>query len=429
MYSKLVRSCSDVLKNNDVAEFVVNNYIPDCVDDFSDLPVFIQEKFMIEQVEKTSDRFFTVNRRLFGKLHSVQQKTRLSKPACINRYEYYSRYDWFKNGKMHRAERDPDTKLTLPARVFGDFDENGNEIIDPTKGIWFQNNNIHRDDVDANGYTLPAEKTNFCEIWMLHGKLHRTDRDPITGLVLPASIEFLDEDHKTCRMTWNLNDKMHRDDVGSDGLVLPAFDSPKKQEWRMHGKLHRTDVDKTTGLVLPARIINCGDNEYEYEWYTNGKLSRTDKDSRGFTLPALKHLNLEIWAVDGQYHRTDVDSVTGLTLPAYVDKDDQHFEWWQYGKLHRTDLENGLHLPALTNKSKSIWAKNGVRHRDDIDKNGKTLPAYIDNDTHREEWWKNGQLHNDNVDGFGDLLPAIIEPFANHPPWTEYYIDGIIQQY
>ena len=55
---------------------------------------------------------------------------------------------WYKEGKLHRDERDPETGLTLPARIY------------------------------ANG----------TKVWYKDGKKHCVDRDPETGLTLPAEI-------------------------------------------------------------------------------------------------------------------------------------------------------------------------------------------------------------------------------------------------
>ena len=53
---------------------------------------------------------------------------------------------------------------------------------------------FHRDDKDPiTGLTLPAiEWANGDKEWWINGKLHRDDKDPITGLILPA-IEHADE--------------------------------------------------------------------------------------------------------------------------------------------------------------------------------------------------------------------------------------------
>jgi len=57
-----------------------------------------------------------------------------------------------------------------------------------------------------------------------------------------------------------------------------------------------------------------------------------------------------------------------------------------------------------------MWYKNGELHRDDVDENGRVLPAYVESDGHRE-WFKNGKRHRDDLDENGKVLPAIV--FSN----------------
>jgi len=71
-----------------------------------------------------------------------------------------------------------------------------------------------------------------------HTILHRTEKDPETGLTLPAVI-WADSIHK---------------------------------EWWKNGMCHRDEKDPETGLYLPAVVKN--DNTKL--WYKNDKLDRTD---------------------------------------------------------------------------------------------------------------------------------------------------------
>ena len=71
----------------------------------------------------------------------------------------------------------------------------------------------------------------YKEIWYKEGKVHRDDRDPKTGLTLPAYI-------------WE------------DG----------SQFWYKEGKRHRDDRDPKTGLTLPAIIWEDGTQG----WYKEG---------------------------------------------------------------------------------------------------------------------------------------------------------------
>ena len=101
-----------------------------------------------------------------------------------------------------------------------------------------------------NGYHhriggLPAIiRSNDAQWWHLGKGCHRTDRDPRTGLTLPAIIET------------------------------------KGYFWYHNGDLCHTDRDPRTGLTLPAVINVLG-----FRWYRGGRLYRCDKDASGNDLP------------------------------------------------------------------------------------------------------------------------------------------------
>jgi hypothetical protein len=135
--------------------------------------------------------------------------------------------------------------------------------------------------------------------WWLNGKLHRTDRDFVTDLTLPAEI------YANGDMAWWRNGQRHRTDKDPvTDLTLPAVDRGNLKVWWLNGKCHRADRDPITGLVLPAEVWVGGDSK----WFINGQLRRDDKDPK-----------------------------TGLSLPAYLSPD-RDFIQWSNGLYHR---ENG----------------------------------------------------------------------------------------
>jgi hypothetical protein len=135
-------------------------------------------------------------------------------------------------GRLHCTDRDPDTNLTLPARISpgGTYS-------------WFVNGELHRVDRDpVTNQVLPAVMTN-CGIWQwrLNGKLHRTDKNPTTGFTLPAA-------------RWGMT--LNRKPGG---------------HWIVNGRYHRGDKDPATGLLLPAEV-----NARSFKWWDDNCRHRKD---------------------------------------------------------------------------------------------------------------------------------------------------------
>jgi len=114
-----------------------------------------------------------------------------------------------------------------------------------------------------------------------------------------------------------------------------------------------------------------------------------------------------------EYRYSEVKDEFGHTLPtmAYYNNDDDlySFSWYKNGLTHRDDLDdNGKTLPAIIySNGTRIWYKNGKYHRDDLDDNGRVLPAIIWSNG-AQFWYTNGELHRDEIDENGKALPAII---------------------
>jgi hypothetical protein len=110
----------------------------------------------------------------------------------------------------------------------------------------------------------------------------------------------------------------------------PAYTCGKYQVWYRDGKLHR-ESDR------PA-LIN-GDLK---QWYKDGLLHR-DGDNPAY----INGDSLSQWYKNGRLHRNGDN-------PAYVQADCLR-EWYNEGLLHR---EGG---PAVVNRSRQEWYKNGIR--------------------------------------------------------------------
>ena len=99
--------------------------------------------------------------------------------------------------------------------------------------IWYYRQTIHRADRDP--YTrmiLPAINSSRAIEWRKHGKLHRKDRDPHTQYVLPA---YCGADG---RFTWNKRGELHRSDWDcATATLLPAVISRKGAQFYINGQV------------------------------------------------------------------------------------------------------------------------------------------------------------------------------------------------
>lgn len=122
---------------------------------------------------------------------------------------------------------------------------------------------------------------------------------------------------------------------------------------------------------------------------------------------------------EGEYHREDKDK-NGRTLPAMISLDGKLKFWYKHGLEHREDKdENGRQLPAIEDTDGGCeYLINGEHHRVDKDDNGLTLPSM--DYPKRMEWKKNGQSHRADLDSNGEALPSII--FENEKRY--YYFEG-----
>jgi hypothetical protein len=162
-------------------------------------------------------------------------------------------------------------------------------------------------------------------------------------------------------------------------IIIPWIFTGIKKLWYKDGNIHRDDIDSTTGLVFPALI--------------------DDVDVKG-------------WYKDGILHRDDIDPDTGRDLPSIVRKNFyEMMEWYIYGEYHcdNIDPETGFTLPAKIDEDEKRWFKKGMKHRDEIDpETGLTLPAKIYNN-YISSWSINGKTHRVEIDpDTGRDLPAVI---------------------
>jgi hypothetical protein len=130
-------------------------------------------------------------------------------------------------------------------------------------------------------------------------------------------------------------------------------------------------------------------------------------------LPAYSSFFMEIWAVNGKYHRVGdkpavirsnvfnwLNNLSVFPMPLE--------EYWVNGILHR----DGDKPAVIYGKNGLlIWYKNGEIHRDE-DK-----PAVVDKFRKNKIWYKNGIIHRD-----GD------KPAETRGPYEFYYENGEVQR-
>ena len=179
---------------------------------------------------------------------------------------------------------------------------------------------------------------------------------------------------------------------------LPAVCTHQCQRWYCRGENHRDDIDKRTGLTLPALIQRDSDASERFMWYYDGEVNRTDRCMRtNLILPAIitvdasHKIAIVSWIKNGRHSRTDKEY--GITLPALITP--THKLWYIKGVLERNDKDphTGLLLPSSISSDGTLeWYWNGKLHRTEIDeKTGKMLPARI---TKQEsEWWIRGEQY------------------------------------
>lgn len=111
--------------------------------------------------------------------------------------------------QLNIGKRDPTTGLLIPF-----VHPNG------TKEWYDDNGEIHRDEKDENGMTLPAiEYTDRGTEWMEHGRKHRIDKDS-KGLTLPAV------DLSNGVREWWVDGVRDRKDRNENGSLYPAIEDP-----------------------------------------------------------------------------------------------------------------------------------------------------------------------------------------------------------
>jgi hypothetical protein len=162
---------------------------------------------------------------------------------------------WYKNGKKHCDDINPNTGLKFHAVIWRDG-----------KKIWCKDGKQHRDEIDQDtGLTLPAIiKDNGSKVWFKDGEQHRDEIDPVTGITLPAKI--MDNEYWSKLQSWYKEGLIHRYDIDPEtGLTFPALICADKNWWK-DGKRHCDDIDPDTGIVHPAIIFWNGSKF----WYKDG---------------------------------------------------------------------------------------------------------------------------------------------------------------
>jgi len=205
--------------------------------------------------------------------------------------------------------------------------------------------------------------------------------------------------YKNGREEWYVNGKRHR------SKDKPAVVSKSIQIWYKHGKRHRIkdayeiyqqpifkDELKRPG-ILPA-TIHLKDNEvYKKEFWVEGNLKSTIDENYEIVYEDNNIKSL----INLKDHSQTHFSPEGKTV--YISNDIGRF-WFKDNKMHG----EGDSPASIYYNDVVIWAKNGVKHRD----NGPAMEF----NTGVNKWYHNGQLHR--IDG-----PAIERPNGDNE-WYEY---------
>jgi hypothetical protein len=167
---------------------------------------------------------------------------------------------------------------------------------------------------------------------------HRTEKDPNTGLTLPA---WRDEDGN---LSWFRDGRHHRADVDPDtGLTLPAdVNVDGHREWFDDGYNHRVDKDPKTGLSLPA--IDHGDGHAE--WFVRGKrhredgpaLRNDDNDNTEYVWKGVRVMRADVvknvsvipwmsWALRGKLPGAVIDGVLEFAMPQIAVTEAETANW------------------------------------------------------------------------------------------------------
>jgi hypothetical protein len=158
-----------------------------------------------------------------------------------------------------------------------------------------------------------------------------------------------------------------------------------KEIWYLNGEMHRNDIDPTTGLTLPT-IIEWNESKH---WYKDGEQHRDDIDlNTGMTLPSVVSSdNITIWYNCNMQFRYDFSPDNGSILPYAICKNETKL--WDIDDI---DHETGLTHPSIIDEKRGhqIWVKKGIPHRDEIDPDtGIYLPAKICRNGNKY-WYRNG---------------------------------------
>lgn len=176
-------------------------------------------------VEKTGYNLTTYTWYEHGKKHrtTIDPKTGLRNPAERITYGSNSKVlgeTWFENGLEHRDELTPSGK-----ELFSHF-LNTNGIITFT---WKKNGKYYKRSLDENGQTRPNKVRLDVGTWYNEkGQIHRDEVDK-DGMSLPAM-------SGKCIKAWYKNGELHRFEFDSDGFLLPAIISPEEVACYLNGR-------------------------------------------------------------------------------------------------------------------------------------------------------------------------------------------------
>jgi hypothetical protein len=170
-------------------------------------------------------------------------------------------------------------------------------------------------------------------------------------------------------------------------------------------------------LLNPEKLLNCS-KQFSINRFRNirwkNRIYFKDNRIKIKNITVEKYENLaygcgEIWYLNGEMHRNDIDPTTGLTFPTIIEWNESK-HWYKEGKIHCDDIDpnTGLTLPCYSDIFETKeWKMNGQHHCDEFDpETGFTLPASVCNYDNIDTWNKNGQYYRDDIDPeTGLILP------------------------
>jgi hypothetical protein len=306
----------------------------------------------------------------------------------------------------------PAIEYRIPPNITDEeSDEESEDAINYVKQyIWMQNDKVHRDEGPA--FISIEYEEDSEEIYNYDGEeLEEIDELGDFYQCCPCKCYNYDEPdpfikdsvlldkHNYVDVKWYKDGKLHRDPV--NGQPKPASYNRKLIEYYIDGKLHNDEGP--AGIYIQEHDFGV---MTVYEYKINGETSNEYGPAviraagicefwhnNHIHRPSIRYDELihEYW-IDGVKHRDEYDD-DGESLPAFIEYEQWSGEilkeeWWFEGELHREDG------PAVIIYEDGVavkkeWYNGGMRHR-------LNEAAIFDMLDGIREWWVNGLRHRED---------------------------------